>query len=210
MQRVLLVSATPYEIQPTIDVLDQIRNKTSGYQVCITGVGMVNTAFELGKLAGGKFDLVINAGIAGSFGRFAIGNVVNVTNDCFSELGAENDKGFISIDDLGFGHQKVNLLKTFENNFTKQIPKAWGITVNTTHGNSESIKRVLKGHAVDVETMEGAAFIHAANALGWNALQLRAISNLVEKRDKNKWNIPLAIERLNTTLIELLRQINEH
>ena len=117
---------------------------------------------------------------------------------------------FIKIDDLGFGHQNVNLVNPFTNEYTKNIPKAWGVTVNTTHGNEVSIKHLLKSHAVDIETMESAAFIHAANALGWKALQLRAISNLVEKRDKNKWNIPLAIANLNTALVGLIKNIHEH
>src|SRR5204862_354098 len=71
--------------------------------ICITKAGMVNTAFELGAFKGDDFDLAINAGVAGSFGKYKKGEVVNVTKDCFSELGAEDDLNFLSIDDLGLG-----------------------------------------------------------------------------------------------------------
>src|SRR3954471_18592115 len=109
MPKVLIVAATAAEIAPALETLGipVTGNKglfltTDGNQqvmAVITGVGMVNTAFELGKLIGTHFDLVINAGLAGSFTAYAPGDVVNITQDCFSELGAEDDKRFISIDE---------------------------------------------------------------------------------------------------------------
>jgi futalosine hydrolase len=40
----------------------------------------------------------INLGIAGSFDRnIALGDVVEITEDTFAELGAEDDEAFISI-----------------------------------------------------------------------------------------------------------------
>lgn len=38
-----------------------------------------------------------------------------------------------------------------------------------------------------------------------NRIQIRAISNYVEKRDKSKWNMPLAINNLNEFLIEFVK-----
>jgi len=210
MIHIILVSATRFEIEPTLRFLYTLNTDKISVTICITNVGMVNTAFELGRLAGKKFDIAINAGIAGSFGKYKAGDVVNVTADCFSELGAEDDQEFLSIDALGFGKQQVSLLHVLENELTKHIPKAAGITVNTTHGNEASIKKAAERYHADVETMEGAAFIHAANVFGWQAIQLRAVSNKVEKRNKANWHIPLAIQALNETLIELLTLINSH
>ncbi|MBX3164348.1 MAG: futalosine hydrolase [Bacteroidetes bacterium] len=205
--KLLLVSATPFEIEPCTAFLKNFKTENVSVKICITGVGMVNTAFELGKLHHEKFDLVINAGIAGSFNKHNIGDVVQVNEDCFSEMGAEDGGKFLSIDELGFAAQCVKLNSVFENDFTKQIKTAKGITVNTVHGNEQSIASAVKKHNPDIETMESAAFIHAANANNWKALQLRAVSNQVEKRNKGNWNIPLAIKNLNETLIELLKDI---
>ncbi len=210
MIHVVLVSATLFEIEPTLNFLKQFKSDKITVTPCITGVGMVNTAFELGKLASCKFDLAINAGIAGSFGKHSIGEVVSVSKDCFSELGAEDGDNFLSLDDLGFGKQRMNITNTFQNHFTKNIPQASGITVNKVHGNTQSISDVLKMIEVDIESMEGGAFIHAANSFSWKAIQLRAISNKVEKRNRDAWNIPLAIKNLNTTLIELINSLHEH
>src|SRR3954471_24078924 len=107
MVKLLLVSATAAEIKPALLFLEPYRvHDTSTFsvgkllvEVCITGVGMVSTAFELGKLNGRNFDVAVNAGVAGAFEDLAPGTVVNVTEDYFTELGAEDGTGFLSIDD---------------------------------------------------------------------------------------------------------------
>jgi futalosine hydrolase len=218
MPKILLVAATAAEIAPTLAVMGIPVTADRGLfltndgnrdvMAVITGVGMVNTAFELGKLIGTHFDVVINAGLAGSFIGFGTGDVVNVTQDCFSELGAEDDKRFLSIDDMGFGAQRITMRNLFENEFTGGIPKSNGITVNMVHGNEKSIQRVIEKFQPHVETMEGAAFIHAANEFNWRAIQVRAISNLVEKRNKENWNIGLAVQNLNKVLLGLIRSVN--
>lgn len=219
MPKILVVSATAAEIAPflleqeiSVDELPGqfIASAVSDeIFVLITGVGMVNTAFELGKLIGSHFDLVINAGVAGSFNKFAVGQVVNVTQDCFCELGAEDDSRFMSIDELGLGTQHVTLEHPFENAHTSKIPKTNGITVNTVHGNEISISKVTERFQPHVESMEGAAFLHAANNFNWKALQLRAISNLVEKRDRSNWNMELAVNNLNDTVKTVIRSLSK-
>jgi len=214
MMKILIVAATQFEISPAIKyVLDVTKTeeeelKNLEVSFILTGVGMVNTAFTLGKLFAIKFDLVINAGVAGSFVNHELGAVVNVTEDRFSELGAQDDEKFLSIDEMGFGTQHVNVADLFRHPFTNELSPAKGITVNTVHGNEKSIAEIKQRYNPDVETMEGAAFIQAANTLKWKAIQLRAISNQVEKRNKNNWNMPLAIKNLNDFLINLLKDLN--
>jgi hypothetical protein len=41
------------------------------------------------------------------------------------------------------------------------LPRVNGITVNTVHGNQDSIARVVDRVKPDVESMEGAAFMYA-------------------------------------------------
>lgn len=216
MTRILLVSATEFEIEPTLRFLEKRHSlKKNTYllehvrvTVCITKAGMVNTAFELGQFKGDDIDLAINAGVAGSFGTFGIGSVVNVQQDCWSELGAEDGENFLSMDEIGLGQQHVQLQNTFTSSVLAKIPLAKGITVNTVHGRESSIAEVRRRYAPDVESMEGAAFIHAANSFQWKAVQLRSISNAVERRNKNNWNLPLAITNLNTLLLDLLNELN--
>ena len=81
-----------------------------------------------------------------------------------------------------------------------------GITVNKVHGNDASIAKTKALFNADVESMEGAAFYLAASHLAPVVFQLRAISNLIEKRNKSAWQIPKAINELNQLLIQLIEQ----
>lgn len=215
MTKIILVSATVFEIEPTLRFLEPGRQGPNSYQlhnssidVCITGVGMVNTAFAMGRLEGRSYNMAVNAGIAGSFGKYAPGEVLNVTQDCFCELGAEDGDSFLSIDALGFGQQQVSMKHPLRHALSSSLPLATGVTVNTVHGNEQSIEALRKICAADVESMEGAAFIHAVNAFGWPALQLRAISNKVERRNRDNWQIPLAIGRLNEVLTTFIQEVS--
>ena len=79
---VLIVSATEAEIAPFTEYMQNatLRNGVSG-GLLFTGVGMLNAAYELTKhLQHGRYDLVLQVGVAGSYGRdIAPGKVVFVT-----------------------------------------------------------------------------------------------------------------------------------
>jgi futalosine hydrolase len=213
---VLLAVATKSEIEPLINLYgsaDQVitlgDNKLN---IVITGVGMVATAYSLGKeLTHKNYDIAISAGIAGSFDTsIAIGEVVMVKEDHLAELGAENDNNFLSIDDMGFGEGRVIPLSTpdLKNNLKLQeLKQVKGITVNTVHGNKNSIEAITRRLNPDIESMEGAAFFYACNQVNLPCLQLRAISNYVEQRNRSNWNIPLAVKNLNNYLTVLLNQL---
>jgi len=106
--RILVVVATELEVLSLkSEVLS--RNEDSGlktfdFELLITGVGMVATAFALGRhLAANKYDLALNLGIAGSFDRdITIGELVEISQDTISELGAEDDDAFLPIEKMGF------------------------------------------------------------------------------------------------------------
>jgi futalosine hydrolase len=57
--------------------------------------------------------------------------------------------------------------------------------------------------------MEGLAFCYSCINDRTPFIQLRAISNRVEKRNKHAWNIPLALENLNRTTAELLIELGK-
>lgn len=210
----LVVSATEMEIAPFLSHFNlQIgSNYLDGNQVfvLVTGVGMVATAFSLGSLlATTSFEYALNAGIAGSFDeRVRLGDVVQVTEDCFSELGAMNGSSFLSIEQLGFGTAKVSPFRSeMLDLLFPSVGTIKGITVNCVHGSEEEILKIKKMLSPDIETMEGAAFFYACNQVKLPSVQIRSVSNYVERRDKSRWNIPLAIEKLNDRLIDLYTSI---
>lgn len=206
--RILVIAATSFELRPFLEV-------ASTYDRCdtlITGVGMVATAFALGRaLHEKKYDLLINIGIGGCLDRHVeIGSVIQVVSESFVELGAEDGHNFIPIDQLGYGKSKFSscLLadKELRLPFLKQ---GEGITVNKVHGHTESIEKVQKLHPNSlVESMEGAAVFYAADKMTVPVIEIRGISNYVEKRNRATWNIPLAIMNSNKALIKTLEYLS--
>jgi futalosine hydrolase len=52
--------------------------------------------------------------------------------------------------------------------------------------------------------MEGAAFLFVCENERIPYVQIRAVSNYVEKRNRDAWNIPLALSNLSLKMIEIL------
>ena len=185
---VLIVSATAQEVQ-------------TDYPHLVTGVGMVATAIAVSKaLAENQYDLVVNAGIAGSFNRsIPLGSVVEVVKDQLSEIGAQDGNHFLNPIEMG-----LEVITTVEMPAQTNLPKVSGITVNKVHGDDKAISQIVHRLNPQVESMEGAAFMLACKHAGVPCVQLRAISNYVEKRNKATWDIPLSIQNLNQELYNFL------
>ncbi|HKR03719.1 MAG TPA: futalosine hydrolase [Bacteroidia bacterium] len=213
--KILLLTATEMEIKPLLKEFAFLKNKVD---VLITGPGMISTVYHLTKRFDElKYDLAINAGIAGSFSKkITLGSVVEVKEECFSELGAENDKNFIHISGMKFkGKDDFPLKKKYLINKTKiksktlsELPKVKGITVNTVHGYRLSIEKIKRLFNPQIETMEGAAFFYVCEKEKIPFVQVRAISNYVEKRDKTKWKTDEAINNLCKTLRGVLEEMS--
>ena len=135
--------------------------------------------------------------------------VVNVIDDEFAFWGSEDHDDYLSVFDL-------NLQMADETPFTnkKLIPlptdfsiatykKVHGLTVQTVTGSSTSLLKLNKYYEADIESMEGAAVFYVANQFGISALQLRAISNFVEPRNRESWKIKEAL----TVLIDAVRPL---
>jgi len=66
----------------------------------------------------------------------------------------------------------------------------------------------LKGRfTAQVECTEGASVIYVCKWMGVPYSQIRVISNYVAPRDVAQWDIPLALDNLKVTLLELLNEI---
>lgn len=184
--------------------------------ILITGVGMLFTAFQLGKqLTLDNYNLVINAGVAGAIDRkIALGATVQVVQDEIYDFGAEDGHSFLTIEQLG-------LITSHDQPYTAQgvINKAaqWPLidtlmqvrahTVNRVHGSKESIQKMEARSKAQVESMEGAAFLYACIKMNIPCVQIRSISNYVEVRNKSNWRMKEAIENLNQWLIKFINHV---
>ena len=191
--KILLVAATKQEVN--IDFF-------SSQEILITGVGMMNTTFSLTEeLLKNNYDLVVNMGVAGSFNSdIEVGDIVEIVEDVFSEIGFEDGDSFLEFSDFEMDN-------TFKVKGKTDLKKVKGITVNTVHGNEKSISEVVSRLSPDVETMEGAACFMVCNKFEISCIQIRSISNKVEKRNNENWDLPLAIKNLNTVVKQIILDI---
>jgi futalosine hydrolase len=183
--------------------------------VLVTGVGGMLTAWGMKKWLSNNTlpDLAINAGIAGSFSKgINKGDVVIPVSDCFADLGSETDKGFASLAETGLMDPDQFPFKQgviwAENDYVKRVSTILNpvnaITVNTTSGTEITIEKLRSKYNPDIETMEGATFFYICSIEKIPFLGLRAISNYIEPRNKEEWDIPLALKSLSEKLFEVL------
>lgn len=203
--RVLVVAATLPEIAPLRPLLESRRD----VDVVVTGVGMVATAARTARaLAQTRYDFALNLGLCGSFDpALPPGTVVHVVSDRMSELGAENGDSFIAIDDFDLPAEPVVVNdRPPANAALAALPAVAGITVNTAHGSAASIAAVVARCRPQVESMEGAAFLYACRLAAVPCAQVRAVSNVVERRNRAAWRTKDAID----ALAGAARRILEH
>lgn len=223
--KLLIVSATEFEILPLLEYLNKnyknkdnrrfFSNKIDIYTL-ITGVGTVHTTFSLATfLAQKQFDLAVNVGIAGAFNRnLNIGDVLQVINDRFADTGVEEADGTFTdtfemqLTDWNEAPYVNGKLYSpiLDNHF---LPQVSSITVNKVAGTAENISKINQKYPADLESMEGAAFFYCCLLHQIDCMQIRSVSNYVEPRNKDNWNIPLAIDNLNDVLIEMIKSFNE-
>ena len=222
--RILIVAATSAEIVPLVAGLQFRSNGDSrvtkyargAYEIDVltTGVGMVATAAWCSRvLAKQDYDLALNVGACGSFDTsIAAGTVVHVLSEQLSEMGAEDDEAFLTMQDLRllgndeFPFQTGRLINPGppSNSVLLQLPGVHGITVNTVHGNDRSIAAVRQRCEPQVESMEGAGFMYASLIHRIPFAEVRAVSNVVEKRNRGGWKMAEAIANLNDTALQII------
>ncbi len=206
--KMLIVAATKPEIAPLMMHFNLSGGDFTGnkeFDILITGVGMTATAYALGKHLSKQYNLVLNLGIAGCFdGSIALGTIVNVYEDTFAELGAEDHEKFLSIEELGFGKSTHSAFNNLLSESVAKLPKVKGITVNRVHGCERSISAINTRLSPVAESMEGAAVLYCCGQQDIPCLQIRSISNYVEPRNRKAWKIDLALKNLNHWAIEFL------
>lgn len=222
---ILIVSATRLEIEPLIRHLEDsgIRitdNKfnfnKNNLTILISGVGMMAMSYTLGNvLANKEFGLVIQAGIAGTFDRSILpGEVVSVVRDRVADLGTENaDCSFSDVFEMGLAKSDSEIYDNgwispiTSDTFYTDLKQVTSVTVNKVTGCTNSIEAIKNKYNPDLESMEGAALFYACRMASVPCLQIRSVSNYVEPRNRQNWQIGLAIANLNKTLIGYLTEL---
>ncbi|MBK9391636.1 MAG: futalosine hydrolase [Bacteroidetes bacterium] len=223
--KVLFITSTDTEAAALKNVrgMKQVKDKfNSGsleIELLIGGVGAISTAWNMSQwlAVNMKPDLAINVGIAGSYREeFPVGSVVMPVTDCFADAGIEDGDKFITLYEAGLAGKDEfpfrNGLLHSENRYCEELREILNtvdaITVNTATGSEKTKKRLILKFNPGIETMEGAAFFYICARERIPFVAIRSVSNMVEKRDRDKWNIPLAIDNLTFALEKVFKKLN--
>jgi futalosine hydrolase len=222
--KITIVAATKLEIEYLLVHFRAKKNDFVGLFVTddeaihflITGIGMMQTAAHLMWYANHyQRDFYFDIGVAGAFNRkINLGEIFQVGSETYGDFGVENDENFEDFFEMGFLEANAS---AFEYGLVKPIvhfvhslidlPKVTSITVNKVHGNEHTIAQMLKKYKADIENMEGLAFYYVMQLLQIPSIEIRSISNYVEKRNKENWKLQEAIQNLNSYMQILLDKV---
>jgi futalosine hydrolase len=216
LKKLLIVVATEVEVLPNFRRVGNEFYSLEQYgihaDVLITGPGSVPTTFALSRVAD-SYDVIINAGIAGSFTQqFPLGSVLLVDSDSFADYGVDDNGTFRHIDNVLPHTPKLlalsELVNPYQLNVNINLERVKGITVSTVSGSMERISFIKNIWNAQVETMESAAVFYTCIKLSKPFFCLRAISNYVELRNRKNWQIDLAVRNLWVELLSLASTLN--
>ncbi len=164
------------------------------------GVGMAAAAAATAwALAGQHYDLVLSAGIAGGFPPRSPGDVVVADAVVQADFGAEDGLVFRPASELGLGAERTELDPQVTRGLALRCNAGIGavLSVSTVTGTAATAARRLQQTPdACAEAMEGAGVLAGAARAGVAFGEVRAISNLVGPRDRDAWDIPLALRAL--------------
>ncbi|TAL24589.1 MAG: futalosine hydrolase [Nitrospirae bacterium] len=194
-----------------------------------SGIGKTN-ASHAATLLIEKFSpsFIINFGIGGAYPSSGLktGDIAIATKEIYGDEGLLLKDGFHTADVIGIPFLKKGRKKYF-NEFpldkklagkaikcfrltpdplplTSKIKSGAFVTVSAATGTNKRAEELEKRFNAICENMEGAAVAHVCAMYGIPMLEIRGISNIVENRDKKKWDIKTAAENCRRALVEFL------
>jgi len=218
IMHILIIAATHDEIQEASVFFEEKKYKKEDLkiQIAVTGIGLVSTTYMLGRhINAHRPDIIIQAGIAGSFLKDKSNAIVVVNKESLADMGVQEDGLFKSIFDLRLAgkndppftngylvnpYQKLLSLTGFE--------QAIAISVNEITTEKNKIEWYHQNFAPVIESMEGAALHYVCLQEKIPFLQIRSVSNYIGEREKSKWTIKQAITILNEQLILLTNKLS--
>jgi futalosine hydrolase len=211
-KNILVVAATAKEIDPFLALIKKEQFKKD-IDILVSGIGLTASSYHLTKqFQLKKYDLVIQAGVAGSFDlKTSPGQVVAIKQDAIADQSVVELEKLKTLFDLKlvpqdqYPHKKGWLI-----NPNKEILKKTGlkivksISVNQISTNKQMIKFYRETFDPVTESMEGAALHYVCLMENIPFLQIRSISNYIGERNKKKWNMMDSIVNLNEVLIKTI------
>jgi len=218
-KNILVVAATAKEIEPFIKAITKSTSRFHSAEVdmLVSGIGLTASTFHIARqLQLKKYDLVIQAGVAGSFDlTIALGDVVAVKQDTIADQSVVEMKKLKTLFDLELvPHNQPPYKNGWLVNPHKDVLKKTGlksvngISVNNISTSKQVIKFYREVFRPATESMEGAALHYVCLMEKKPFVQIRSISNYIGERNKKKWNMTESINNLNEYLLSTIKMLS--
>ncbi len=191
-----------------------------------TGLGAVNTAHALTRaLERQQPRLVLQVGVGGAYegSGLGVGDIALALNDSFADLGVSSPDGWLGAEAIGipvvsgatdyYNRYPCDTEKTegaaslLTSHFNVSVKMGPFATVQEVSGTAElGAERRRRIPGAICESMEGAAAAQLCVLYDIHFVQLRVMSNLVEDRDRSRWDLPMACERAQQAAAILLAE----
>ena len=212
-KNILVAAATAKEIDSFISLVRKVYFSKNNIDILISGIGLTASTYHLIKqLALKKYDLVIQAGVAGSFDlNIPLGAVVAVKQDTIADQSVIELEKLKTLFDLKLVPQDQHPYKKgWLINPNKDVLKKTklkivkGISVNQISTSKQMIQFYRDTFDPVTESMEGAALHYVCLMENIPFLQIRSISNYIGERNKKKWDMNQSIYDLNNALVSII------
>jgi futalosine hydrolase len=195
--------------------------------ICVGGVGKINaaaaTAAMIERL---EPQLIINTGCAGAYmdSGLSIGDLVIANFEVLGDDGSITSAGWLDLQAM-----QLPYFKSISQLYFNEIPLSgnaiksalkvathYGIavtvgrsaTVSTCSGSLEQGDLLAVRCNAITENMEGAAVALTSLRYNIDCLEIRGISNMVEERNMDSWNIKLAVRNAQDFVLKYLEELN--
>lgn len=195
--------------------------------LCVGGMGKVNAAHAAALMIG-EFspDTLLIFGVGGAYpaSGAVVGDVVLAQVEIAGDEGVLTHDGFKDMEYIGIPllktatsvifttypasepllKQALHTLATSSEPGRTDVQYGPFVTLSTCTGTAERARELEERYHGLCENMEGAAAAQVAglHAIPW--LEVRGISNIVEDRDLQKWDIPKAAEAVQKAVLRIL------
>lgn len=210
---ILITVATEKELNPLKHALSAIDN----VDALAVGMGPVAAATATTRYLsrhGADIEEVWNIGVAGAYNNSGI----NLLDICLAKQEVLGDFGICLRDEIAdfepslntggnifYLSNELNLrCRDILANHGFKVKTANFVTVNCCTGTLKRGELLRQKYAAGCENMEGAAVAMVCRDFKVPCFELRCVSNMVEDRDKSKWRLTEALEKLGRVVSVLL------
>jgi futalosine hydrolase len=189
--------------------------KQTTFDCMISGPGVFNTTHALTVYLEQTIpDLILHTGIAGAFAAsgIGIGDIALAGQERYVHIGVGCDPlensplPFDLIESQPLTRQGIypfdqELVDKYHGLFTRkfncQVARGGFITVSSITDSPGYAGKIFTAFSPVMEAMEGAAVAHVAALYQVPVVEIRAASNFVGERDREKWDFPLACQQVS-------------